>query len=332
LNAQRKVFQRDGHEDAVSNTRDLALIIEPIMGLDINGTKLLLFAYKNGISFKQTATIGRQGLHLKPADLASNLRQFGLSNAGDEVNSLFSEAGGYSEPFLRLLGAEEIVSFDNSDFEGSSQVHDFNMRVPSEFRNRFSAVIDGGTLEHIFNFPTAIKNCMEMLEVNGHFLAATPANNFLGHGFYQFSPELYFRIFSAENGFESPFIAVYEETPGAPWYRVTDPSEARQRITLTNDQPTSMLVIAKKVRETQLFATPPFQSDYMDMWRSGTEASPSAHWEKRPLTPRRVLRIPLAVLRHARIHLNRYTGELNNRRDLFRKIDPETTKGGHITG
>jgi hypothetical protein len=31
--------------------------------------------------------------------------------------------------------------------------------------------------------------------------AVTPANNQMGHGFYQFSPELFFRVFSQENGY-----------------------------------------------------------------------------------------------------------------------------------
>ena len=68
-------------------------------------------------------------------------------------------------------------------------------------KNKYTLVIDGGCLEHIFNFPVAIKNCMEMLQEGGHFIGITPANNLMGHGFYQFSPELYFRIFSKENGF-----------------------------------------------------------------------------------------------------------------------------------
>ena len=41
-----------------------------------------------------------------------------------------------------------------------------------------------------------------MATVQDHFVRITPANNFFGHGFYQFTPELFFRIFSAANGFE----------------------------------------------------------------------------------------------------------------------------------
>jgi hypothetical protein len=42
---------------------------------------------------------------------------------------------------------------------------------------------------------------MDLLKVGGTFVASTPANYFMGHGFYQFSPELFFRLFCPENGF-----------------------------------------------------------------------------------------------------------------------------------
>ena len=76
-----------------------------------------------------------------------------------------------------------------------------NLPIGDDLKRKFSVVIDGGTLEHVFNFPVAIKNCMQMLDVGGHFFVHTMANNFMGHGFYQFSPELFYRVFSPENGF-----------------------------------------------------------------------------------------------------------------------------------
>ena len=55
-------------------------------------------------------------------------------------------------------------------------------------------VIDGGLLEHVFDFPTAIRNCMRMVRQGGHLILNLPVNNFPGHGFYRFSPELVFRV------------------------------------------------------------------------------------------------------------------------------------------
>ena len=86
---------------------------------------------------------------------------------------------------------------DASSFEGATVVHDLNLPITEALKGRFDVVCDAGTIEHVMNFPTAIRNCMEMVRVGGHLILGTPANNFFGHGFYQFSPELWFRLFSS---------------------------------------------------------------------------------------------------------------------------------------
>jgi hypothetical protein len=250
------------------------------MGLSIHGTKSLLYAKTQGVCFTRTATIGRQELHLSKDDLRTNLLEFGYTEAAYDVNDLMGKAGGFAEPFLEALGAIDICSFDSSEYEGASNVHDFNSPIDESFKNRFTAVIDGGTLEHIFNFPVAIKNCMEMVEVGGHFIGITPANNFLGHGFYQFSPELFFRIFSKPNGFRIVRMIMFENQPGAEWFEVADPEAIRERVSLVNTQPTNLLVLAEKVESVQIFATQPQQSDYVALWKSN---------EKTDLEPRSAL-------------------------------------------
>ena len=46
------------------------------MGLDINGTRFIFYAKKAGANYSKTAMIGRQTLHLKPAELQKNLTEF----------------------------------------------------------------------------------------------------------------------------------------------------------------------------------------------------------------------------------------------------------------
>ena len=230
------------------------------MGLDSNGTKFLLYAKKHGVSFAKTAMVGRQKLILDQKRLGENLNRFGYA-AADESEKLLSEAEGYAEPFLRLLGAESVESFDASDYEGATQIHDFNTPVPEQFKNKFTVVLDGGTLEHIFNFPTAIKNCLEMVATGGHFLSITPTNNFLGHGFYQFSPELYFRILSRDYGYSLEQLIIFEDFIGSNWYSVTDPDAVHERVTLINNKPAYLLIIAKRIKVLPIFEQMPQQSD-----------------------------------------------------------------------
>jgi hypothetical protein len=123
---------------------------------------------------------------------------------------------------------------------------------------------------------------MEMLRTSGYFLAITPANNQLGHGFYQFSPELFFRIFSPDNGFDSLEIFAFEDLPAARWYRVQDPDTIKQRVTLVNARPTYLGIIARKHAVLPVFTAPPYQSDYEVMWKADKHTSwgsPLIRWK-----------------------------------------------------
>jgi hypothetical protein len=260
------------------------------MGLDIKGTRALLYAKKEGTDFSRTAMIGRQELHLNVAALALNLRDFGFAAAAKDAAHLLSEERGYAEPFLRVLGASEIVSFDASDFEGASCIHDFNQPIDRNFFESFTVVLECGSLEHIFNFPQAISNCMEMVKVGGTFVGITPTNNFLGHGFYQFSPELFFRIFSPNNGFELRQMLAYESGRDE-WYDVMDPGVIGERVTLINRRETYLLVIAKRTAAVPIFANGIQQSDYSAQWRKGQarHASPRSVAGWRSHVPARLI-------------------------------------------
>jgi SAM-dependent methyltransferase len=237
------------------------------MGFDVQGVRFLLRAHRSGVQFAKTATIGRQGLFLDLASLQRILRSFGVPKDDAEVTRILTESGGFAEPLLRLLGAEHICSVDASPYEGASMVHDMNLPIPDGLRGAFSVVIDAGTLEHIFDFPTAIKNCMEMVQEGGHLLLLTPTNNFMGHGFYQFSPELFFRVCSSGNGFEVVKAILCEVDPDAPWYEIIDPAKARRRVELVNCRPAYLLIQARKVRQVPILPAAPQQSDYTVLWQ-----------------------------------------------------------------
>lgn len=242
------------------------------MGLDVNGVKLLLHAHCSGIDFSSFAMIGRQSLHLSCREFQAVLSQFGFKVEQALVKGWLEKKGAYAEDFLNMLGAKTIHSFDYSNYENASCIHDMNLVIANEYKGRYSVVIDSGSLEHVFNFPVAIRNCMEMVREGGYFLCMTPANNFMGHGFYQFSPELFFSVFSAENGFEVDKVVVVESRRGARWYQAKNPREVRRRITLTNSMPTYMLVIAKKLATVEIFKNPPMQSDYVTEWSGAAGA------------------------------------------------------------
>ena len=252
------------------------------MGVDYNAVKLLLWGKKLGVSFARTLTLGHQGLDCSPVQLHQTVRDFGLPGSRQEIDRCFGRPamqGLFADGLLRLLGAQEIVSVDKTDFEGATLLHDLNERFPESYRGRFSFVFDGGTLEHIFEYPTALRNCLELVAKGGHFLTITPAHSMMGHGFYQISPELFFRVFSAENGFALRQIVLYEAAKtDADFFAVNDPSVTHHRTDLTAAEPMLLAALAQRTEEAPILVRPPQQSDYAAHWarHQAAAANPAA--------------------------------------------------------
>jgi hypothetical protein len=221
------------------------------------------------------------------------------------------DEGGYADGVLRSLGARVLETLDYSDYEGASITHDMNKPIPDSLEERFSAVIDGGSLEHIFNFPQALLNCMRLASIGGHVITAGPANNFFGHGLYQFSAELWFRAFSPQNGFDELEVLLVEDTdaPGG-WFKVLDPAVARQRVTFSSATPTLMFVCARKVRAISGWGEMPYQSDYIARWAQGsgpTQSRASAASAMIQLTAPLRQRVKTALFGGPRAHRQLFT-------------------------
>jgi hypothetical protein len=229
------------------------------MGIEYNAIRAIMISKLAGAALDKTITIGRQGLYENPKKITKLLAKFGVKIDA----SVLSEK--YAEKLLLALGAKEISSIDYADYEGATFIHDMNKPIDSIHKNKYNLVFDGGSLEHIFNFPIAIKNCMEMVSLGGYFISITMCNNFSGHGFYQFSPELFFRTFSLENGFEIKGIFISEKHT---WYKAKDPAVINERVTFRNNSETYMIVLAKRNNINEVLLSTPLQSDYVDLWGS----------------------------------------------------------------
>jgi hypothetical protein len=187
--------------------------------------------------------LGRQHLYLtsEEAKASAILRPF-----SKDLDALRRNSGGYGESFLGALGMKHIDSLDYSDYEGATVVHNLNEPVPASWEERHDLVFDGGSLEHVFQFPIALESCMRMVKQGGHFVSITTSNNYNGHGFYQFSAELFFRVFSRENGFSLTLAAFAESRRGGRLYRVDDPAERRHRILFQGKGPMLILLVARR--------------------------------------------------------------------------------------
>jgi hypothetical protein len=238
------------------------------MGLDVAAVQVLCCAKSLGIDFSETLMIGRQWIGDDTDAFGAALSAIGSSK--EEISRIPKRD--FGEPIFRLLGARRICSMDASSYQEASYICDLNQPCPAHLMKEFSIVFDGGTLEHIFNIPQALKNCMEMVRVGGHFVQVTAANNFMGHGFWQFSPETIYRIFSRENGFLVKAVFLHEVVPGGAWYQVADPAICGGRVELINRRPTYICTIAERFADREVFAVWPHQSDYVEIWKGSRQA------------------------------------------------------------
>ena len=177
--------------------------------------------------------------------------------------------------FLNCWERSQFTRSPFSDFEQATHIHDMNLPIPHDLEGRYSVVFDGGTLEHVFHAPQALLNCMKLLRIGGYFVQVTNGNNFMGHGFWQFSPELLYRVFSPENGFECAGVFAQElhqsghRVWGSSLYLARDPAELGWRVELQNKWPTYLVTIARKVATATIFDAYPQQSDYRALWTTG---------------------------------------------------------------
>jgi hypothetical protein len=269
------------------------------VGIDYQALRFLLSARRNGVSFERSLMLGRQNYYFLSLKQAKRIfRQFPDSPPKGEIARMLGAH--YIEPLLEYLGGRDVQSLDASRFENASILHDMNEPIPPNLRTRFTAVVDVGTLEHVFNYPQALKNAMEMVALDGHFLAVTPCNNFMAHGFYQFSPELFFRALGPEQGFTLRSVVVCETTPGAPWYECVDPQAIGARGELVNSRYTYLLIVARRDRVVEIFRKPPQQSDYSQIWSAAVsveKASVGVKVQPHPIKAAVRSLLPTAVTR-----------------------------------
>jgi SAM-dependent methyltransferase len=100
-----------------------------------------------------------------------------------------------------LLGLGELQTLDVSAYEGAEIIADLNLPVPPELIGRFGLIVDGGTMEHVFDIRQGMKNTADMLRPGGRAVHISPMNNYVNHGFVQLSPALYHDYYAA-NGFD----------------------------------------------------------------------------------------------------------------------------------
>ena len=225
------------------------------MGLTFHEYKFLEQVSKKK-NFGNVLTLGKQEIILTNED-KKRLNLFEKDYVNDEY---------IDKLLVDKFKANSVKSVDNSPFEGADIIHDMNKPIEN-LNEKFDTIIDFGTSEHIFNVVENLSNISKFCKNNGIILHSLPANNNCGHGFWQFSPELFFSLYSENNGFSDTEIFVFNTHNKYEWWKV-EKQKLGERLEISSDAPLYVLVKTIKKSETQNKDVQ--QSDYIERWNENS--------------------------------------------------------------
>lgn len=163
------------------------------MGISRGAIRLLGTAYAGRHASGRVLTFGVQKVEADAVEAAKLLGVDRPPVAG---------SGSVSQDVLfRMLGFDAVESVDVYDAESPTHLLDLNRPVPAALHGKFDLVYDGGTLEHCFSTAEALSNAARLARPGGRVIHHVPLNNWIDHGFYQFSPTLFLDFYEA-NGFD----------------------------------------------------------------------------------------------------------------------------------
>ena len=197
-------------------------------------------------------TLGRLGNQIDK----KKLKLLGLEN-----NIAFSKE--YCDGILiDYFGANLVHSIDNSNFEGANIIFDMNEELES-ITKQYDTIIDIGTSEHVFNINQNLKNMSKLCKRGGKIIHCLPANNQCGHGFWQFSPELFFSLYNESNGYKSTRLHLIDNNNDKSYWQINKKPK-NERLELNSFTPLYIFVVTIKKLENIIQKAQ--QSDYEYVW------------------------------------------------------------------
>ena len=219
------------------------------MALTFHTFKYLEKLKKENFFFGETLSLGRLNNLINKDDF----KTLKISVSSDDYadNILFEN-----------FNLKSLKSLDFSKFENADIICNLNEPI-EKLDKKFDTILDFGTSEHVFNIPQCLKNISDLCKIDGHIIHCLPANNNCGHGFWQFSPELFFNIYSKKNGFKNTEIFLINLFDKRNWYKINK-QKLGERLELNSSEPLYILVKTKKIGPNYFKNIN--QSDYEYQW------------------------------------------------------------------
>ena len=154
------------------------------MGIGFHALQLMLHEHRYKAITGDVLTIGRQAVPLSPAVVTGMIQQFGLPiRSGDfEADTVNQHAADLPLITDRSLFAAfsdcRLYSADINDYEGADFIFDICGNVPDDLKGRSNFIIDGGSLDNIFDPFRMLANMSEMLAPGGRSFIFAWSNSF----------------------------------------------------------------------------------------------------------------------------------------------------------
>lgn len=127
---------------------------------------------------------------------------------------------------FKMVGFTKIDSIDYFPDEKPTFTLDLNKPLPADLLFKYELVYDGGTTEHCFDIKQVLSNAINLVKEGGIIIHHLPMNKSIGHGFYQFSPTLFFDFYGA-NGFVDMEMKIHFQNSARELYFSYDPQKDR---------------------------------------------------------------------------------------------------------
>lgn len=269
--------------------RGLVALRDKVMGLPLLSIRLILREHKKEPFTGRILTLGRLAV-LATVDRVLDLFAeekvvpcpLGETDVRTNIPGMRESKGkksGFTSDlaFFKLLGVDTVETLDISAYENADHIHDLNGPVPGHLADRFDAIFDFGTTEHIFDTREALANISRMLKPGGRVLHLVPATNRIGHGYHMFSPCLFHDYYWA-NKFVGCEAYLVESSSGIPsfvkWklFKYEYNSDSSIATSFKSAKAVGVFFVARKTAESSAGRVPN-QYQFMDTFFSAGQSS-----------------------------------------------------------
>lgn len=200
--------------------------------------------------------LGRQTMQFSANDAVALVESEGLrpvelapADATTDRRTIASQGQSYirDDAFFKLLGNDRVRAIDHTDYEGAEIVHDLNLPIPDRLAGTADFILDGSTLDNMFNPAIGLQNITRLLRANGRFLSVNGGNALRRP--YAIPTGYWFLDYCALNRFADCQVYLMVHDRNQPSVFLLDPLD-RDGPTLNTSRDLAIVVIAEKDEAT----------------------------------------------------------------------------------